>query len=409
MTVCKDVTGRSNASGKKSFHGTPSRLRPLADWPATRWLGNGRSVFGVPGLPVVLLLVLCSLLASGCQSDPSAQVKIDQMRAEILALEGRYAALRNDYEKVRRRLAAKGDPLAEQAAQPSALPLVYPPGATPLDSPEYPSAWDETGQHPGMQTPPPAPVPQTAPNGQGTSPDSVLEESDGVHLQAPGDARAVAAYPAAARTLAIAPPGSAVASLQIDRQQSHGINRDQLPGDDAIRLLVQPLDSHGRLVLNPTDMELTLSDYSRAGNTRLGRWRFSRQVIQGFLQGRSTPNGIPLQVSVDSHRFGSNEVMAELSVRSPQGEELLVREIISVEPAQLRSDRQAFSLEQLPLPSGTQGLADLHYDLPPSANGPEVVPTYLPRGGSTAPSFNGAGETPAGETTASPGWSPNRE
>lgn len=336
---------------------------------------------------------------SGCQTDQTAQVKINQMRAELLAIEGRYAALRHDYEKVRRRLAAQGDPLSDGTSQPSALPLVYPPGDTPLDQMPSSDIWSEP-LHPD-QVHPESGMPMPANEDTSAPTPSVLEN---VNFSGSSAHNAPA--------LTIAPPRSIPVQLLVDPQQSGGIDRDQQPGDEGVRIVVQPLDAQGRLVLQAGEFELRLLDYSREEGAELGHWRFSKVMIQKFLQTRSQRSGIPLQVTLRRQIPSNTELLAEVRMLLPNGQTLEHRELVQVQSGNLnvRNSTAPFSLDGMSFPQGTAGLAD--FGNSSNSVSEPVIPSYLPGdGGVTSPvsppaAANGSA---ADATAAVPGWSPTRQ
>lgn len=249
-------------------------------------------------------LLFGCLLSAGCRTDQAAQDGINQMRAEQIAIEDRYAALRNEYEKLRNRLAVQGDVAAEKPGHPSALPLNYPPGASPLDGvPSNDPAWDWSNKDfPALQSQPAeAPVPLLRPNG------SVLE----------GDSGSSPAKPSRVDL----DPGQTQVTRSPDGQQV------------TLRMVARTSDAAGRAA-NPTGTySIRLLDASAGGNSRvIGDWNFPAESIRRFIaangggQGRAAQVGVPLEVSFVAAGSQATQWLAELEYFPSQGKKLTCRE-----------------------------------------------------------------------------------
>jgi len=282
------------------------------------------------------------LFIGGCRTDQAAQDHINQMRAEQIAIEDRYAALRNEYEKLRNRLAAQGDPEAKAPRHPSALPLNYPPGTAPLDDLSLEAAWGDfdsawppnPGNIPGTQPPIGSAVPDLR------APNSVLEPPLGGTRQK---------------------FEWAVPHRLILRNDS--TNRDRSSAQAlAVRLLVTPIGQDGRPARPDGTYTLRLSDPTQSGDpAEIGYWQFPAEAVRAHLQRVESPAnfaGVPLEVSVAHLQRPPSQLLAELEFHSLTGQRLASREILRFPAPAAAPNGTAFRdwAATLPVPAGVQGL-----------------------------------------------------
>jgi len=276
-------------------------------------------------------LLLC-FSGLGCRTDQAAQDGINQMRAEQIAIEDRYAALRNEYEKLRNRLAAQGDAAAQNPEHPSALPLTYPPGAVPLDGvPGGDPAWAwPNDDFPNLQRQPlEAPVPALRPGG------SVLEGPP-------------------------AGPPAKPARVELDAGQTRvmrGADGQQV----TLRMVARTTDGAGRAANPNGTYSLRLRETTAGGNGQvIGDWNFPAESIRRFVaanggsQGRAAEAGVPLEVSFVDIGGQATQWLAELEYFPSQGQKLSCREWVGENvagPPSLQS-----WVDQLPVPRDGRGL-----------------------------------------------------
>lgn len=325
---------------------------------------------------LVMVLVLVPLLNLGCRTDQAAQDGINQMRAEQIAIEDRYAALRNEYEKLRNRLAAQGDPAAQSPTNPSALPLTYPPGPSPLD--------DAANTNPPWNWPT----------------EDLLQLPDNPALAPglnPGSNPAANPQPAQPPTGSVlqsdpsAPPAKPT-RVELDPSQTRVIR-----GGDGqqvtLRMVARTSDESGRAA-NPTGTySLRLLAMTPDGANRVvGDWNFPAESIRRFVaangggQGRAAQAGVPLEVSFVDTSGRATRWMAELEYFPTQGQKLRSQQWVGENVADAPS-LQSW-VDQLPLPRDGRGLM---------TTGTAAAPT----GTAVAPAHTG------GNTTG-PTWSPQR-
>lgn len=345
--------------------------------PASRWTRVPRilGTANFTALPTGLLILLL-LLNLGCRTDQAAQDGINQMRAEQIAIEDRYAALRNEYEKLRNRLAAQGDSASQNPTHPSALPLTYPPGPSPLDdgnNTHAPWNWptEDLLQLPDTPAPAPGLNPGSNPAANPQSPErptgSVLENEPS------------------------APPAKPT-RVELDGSQTQVI-RSQDGQQVTLRMVARTSDAAGRAA-NPTGTySLRLSATTPSGANRVvGDWNFPAESIRRFVaangggQGRAAQAGVPLEVSFVDTSGRATQWMAELEYFPTPGQKLVSQQWVGENVADAPS-LQSW-VDQLPLPRDGRGLMTTGTSAPPT--GTAVAPTNT------------------GGSTTGPTWSPQR-
>jgi hypothetical protein len=285
----------------------------------------------------VLLIGLGLLSPGGCRTDQAAQDHINQMRAEQIAIEDRYAALRNEYEKLRNRLAAQGDPDAKSSPHPSALPLTYPPGSAPIDELSDELSLDAAWGQPdfGREA-----------TGDPSSPVLVVPD-----LRAPHSVLDPAAN------------GSGPAMWSVPAELL--VRRDTSPPPDpadqtfTVRLIVTPVGQDGRAARPDGTYTLRLSDPTKVGDAaQLGYWHFPAEVVRTYLRNFRSPEGfagVPVQVSLPGMQRPPSQMLAELEFHSVRGQRLDTRLILDQLPAGGGQGTPS-AAAILPVPTGVQGL-----------------------------------------------------
>ena len=313
-----------------------------------RYVQTWRRVWaGLAGLSAAFLL--------GCQTDQVAQESINQMRAEQIALEDRYASLRNEYEKLRNRLAARGDAESKNPAYPSALPLTYPPGQSPVDlelgDPLGDQAWSMDAGLELSPTNDPArtPIPQLG------SQNSVLESN----------------------TPQVAP--TAIPTKVYLVEPSTRVTPGANPNTYILRLVTQVVTDLGEPANPIGTYSLRLIDPRRRGaDSMIGSWQFPAEKIRTFASNTAqVANGMPLEVSFSFPANSPPELIAEIEFHPVAGSKLTCRGFVGGSP---NGEGQTKPwIDTLPVPQDSSGLM---------------------RGSSTA--------KPGQAASSSPTWSPVR-
>lgn len=346
-----------------------------------------RRSFGQVAL--TLGLVVGGPVIPGCRTDQAAQDGINQMRAEQIAIEDRYAALRNEYEKLRNRLAAQGDADAQNPAHPSALPLTYPPGSAPLDGvPSNDQAWDWPNEdfRDLQRQPGETPVPELRPSAPAGSP-SAPAGSPGAPVGSPG---APAERPSG--SVLEGQPGSPPTKptrVELDPGQTR-VTRSPDGQQITLRMVARTTDAAGQAA-NPTGTySLRLLDNVAGGDNRvIGDWNFPAESIRRFVaangggQGRAAQVGVPLEVSFVAAGSQATQWLAELEYFPTQGQKLTSRQWVG--DATNADPSLPSWVDQLPLPRDGRGLM------------------------STGTGATGTGATGTGSTGDGPSWSPQRQ
>jgi len=269
----------------------------------------------------LLALGLLGLGLAGCQTDQVAQDAINQIRAEKLATEDRYIALRHEYEKLRNRLAAQGDAEAKDPQYPSALPLIYPPGPSPLDlAPASQAAWNWDA------------------SADFTPAAADYREGEPSHVLPP-----LQQSPHQLEIYNVQVDGGSAASSQVQ-----------------LRLVVRPTDALGRPSNPIGTYSLRLADPTQIGQgAELGTWNFSAEAIRQFFATRSPQKqaaGMPLQVALKSGGKLPRQILAEIEFYPLVGDKVVGREIVSLSPGGNSGPSIHEWAATLPVPRGTSGL-----------------------------------------------------
>ena len=80
-----------------------------------------------------------------------------------------------------------------------------------------------------------------------------------------------------------------VEGIELNRYLTGGLDRDGIPGDELLSVLIVPTDSQGNLVKAPGSVSLAVFDLSKPeSQQRIGRWEFTPQKsdslwVSGFL------------------------------------------------------------------------------------------------------------------------------
>lgn len=316
-----------------------TRTKPgLAERAAPRCAGLRHALTGSPKSVIALALSVVGGAFVGCQTDHAAQDSINQMRAEQLALEDRYASLRNEYEKLRNRMAAKGDAESQNPAHPSALPLTYPPGGSPLDlelsDPAGEQAWSME-ESPSLYS---GPGSQGAPVPSLRTGSSVIESRDSTVV-------APTAVPTAIPT-----------RIQLVDQQTQ-----LTPGPNAnsfvLRVLVRsttdaqenanPVGTYSLRLINPR---------SGGADSLVGSWQFPAEKIRGFATSNpaQAANGVPLEVAFAIMGDAAPELIAEVEFHPVVGKQLRCRGFVG---GAANGDGQFKQwIDTLPVPKDGRGL-----------------------------------------------------
>lgn len=293
------------------------------------------------------------VLSTGCQTDPVAQDQINQMRAEQIAIEDRYSALRNEYEKLRNRLAARGDSEAKNPPHPSALPLTYPPGESALDlelsGPVDDHAWNmETNPEPSDANSQRVPIP-------------AISNSNSVLDQPTGTASIASATPT---------------QLKLAESQTQ-LSPGATTGSFVLRIVARPMTDSGEAANPIGTYSLRLINPRATGaDAPVGYWNFPAEKIRGFVSGNpaEVAQGVPLEVGFAYAGPAAPELVAEIEFHPVNGKKLTCRTFVGV-ASDSGGDLKQW-IDTLPVPQDASGLMQGS----PSTNGPSATnsPTWSP-------------------------------
>ncbi|MBL8890733.1 MAG: hypothetical protein JNL67_12210 [Planctomycetaceae bacterium] len=284
-----------------------------------------------------------------------AQDQINQMRAEQIALEDRYSALRNEYEKLRNRLAARGDVESKNPPHPSALPLTYPPGESTLDL-ELNGPIDEQAWNLDANTE------SSAANAQRSPVPAISNSNSTSVLDRTTDATAIAT---------VTPT-----QLQLVEGQTQ-LTPGTAPGSFVVRVVARPMTDSGQAANPIGTYSLRLINPRAAGSDApIGYWNFPAEKIRGFVGANPAlaANGVPLEVGFAFSGPSAPELVAEIEFHPVNGQKLTCRTFVGV-AAGSNGDLKQW-IDTLPVPQDASGLMQGS----PSTNGPSATnsPTWSP-------------------------------
>ena len=261
-----------------------------------------------------LLIVLAAVAASGCRSDVHRELlerelrwqeeEIDHMESHVIEYKRRLASLQRENAALREKLAAaqarleaqqqererssrstrQGRPEPEDEGPPAAerddrdAPFngrperAAPGGGMPEGEPgELPP--DDTGELPALE-----PLPN---NNDGNNQPGKPDPAQGSGAAGNASGAPVRAGPSAR--------GSSIERIVLNQQGTHGFDADGRPGDDGIRILIEPRDRQGRIVHVPGELHVELYAPTSEGEIPVARWIFTSD--QTALRLSATPEG----------------------------------------------------------------------------------------------------------------------
>lgn len=325
------------------------------------------------------LLIIFSLMAIGCNSDPRCRRETALLRAEILDLEDKYYLLKSENESL---LASQGISsetyLGESYPSDSYLgnqsfeqPQAY---YTDTGEPYYPMVDGEQlvadeityeDQQPNADinlAPDDSITPLMGDQIQGNRLDSVDDATSIVQLDAPANDNDLL-YNATSRTpepdwldpssdmnlLLDAPEVSSidmeigydqskpildVTEVVINRSASMGHDTDGYPGDEGLDLLIQTRTADGRNELVAGDLTVSVIDPEQTGERqRIGLWKFLSEETKLFFANNELESyGILLHLPWEQQTPVSKKLMVHVRFSTPDGREMTTSSEIRITP-----------------------------------------------------------------------------
>jgi hypothetical protein len=115
-------------------------------------------------------------------------------------------------------------------------------------------------------------------------------------------------------------PGEKVSQLWIDSQETSGVNTDQRLGDDALKIVFQPLNAQGNAIVPHGKVTVVVLDPAKTGeHARIGKWEWNAtEVRQQALQ--SGGKKLALEIPWQNQYPENSELALFIRYETPQGE-----------------------------------------------------------------------------------------
>jgi len=215
--------------------------------------------------------------------------------------------------------------------------------------------------------------------------------------------------PEASAARQLPPPAESrdVVQLALSRTGCGGYDADGKPGDDGLRVLLEPRDADGRLVAAPAEVAIVLLDPAIDGEAaRVGRWDFTSDEIARRLGKGNSDRGIELKTPWPSRPPQHNELHLFVRYTTQDGRRMEsdtpVRIALAGEPS-----RRWSPTEPARTPGPPSG--------PATGSGPALRAEQPAEGHRSPPHVRlqqtptPAKSPPAAPSAALPVWSPNRQ
>jgi hypothetical protein len=299
-----------------------------------------------------LLLMAGLLTATGCRSDPN----IALLEAELRWMEDQYYGLENQYNRKCQELHSCR--LANQALQQSGArtrqPASQPRSGEPTPAERPPSSRRRNGETP---LPPVEPMIEGVPpvggssDGSGDLPvnsdleDEPLPRPLQLHeplppgnSRAPGEFRSVA-WPDAPATSAPVHDAE-VLRIVLNRQLTGGYDRDGVPGDDGILVVIEPQNRAGQFVPVAGPVSLTLTDPRAHDSSELiAAWRLTEEQAAVKLRRSLLGRGLHLELPWPDAPPTTNMLKLTVNFTTVDGRKLLAMRDLTIEPPRSISSR----------------------------------------------------------------------
>lgn len=369
------------------------------------------------------LLGFTAMLA-GCAADPYLNQHIEATNAEYRALEDYVNQLEHENDELCSevdRLAEENERLKKGEAPRSRGTTRSPArerGPDSLEPPRIENPNLEVPQielpgnpppvrPPGAFTPPPGATraPSLAPADAGTRARPVFEEEE---APAPRDEPAPPVMELPPPSVQPAPPAKPVEPEPIDGRVTHlflhpssgGVDFDPRPGDDGVRIVLEPRNRQDQFVSQPGAVSIALLDPSKQGDAaRVALWTFSGDAIGKKISRSGEDRGVVLQLPWPAKAPDQAKLRLFVRYVTPDGRQLRQeRDVFITTPSQFSQRWTPRNGERLASPAVRAPAGQ-----PPPQSPPPAEPTRSaanPRSAEPQPTAGEASPSPA--VTAAP-------
>ncbi len=206
------------------------------------------------------IVILLSLICSGCRVNPRAEREIALLRAEILDLEDQYYMIKSQRDSAVSRLHECGISYDPQGFPVEGLPGNPIGSGTNVIYENAPGVFDRPTLKIEDQDPPKKPA-----TSRQTPPSSASYARTTRQRTATGDA-------------------NSVSKVMVNRRLSGGQDLDGITGDEGISLMIQPLDDSGAVQKAAGQVVVRIDEDLGAATARqIGLWEFTSDEIESFF------------------------------------------------------------------------------------------------------------------------------
>jgi hypothetical protein len=278
------------------------------------------------------IFVVC-FIAIGCNSDPRCRRETALLRAEILDIEDKYYLLKSQRDAAIAELNADGKTDLAQRIFPQVYlddagttyengviyddDMIYdgvpfddsPANTIPIDAPENRIPRESIESVPSQDSIP--------------SPDSIFGTSNSRRQRRAPESNL--AKSGAARSSTLVKTNSAntgVTGITIHRGETRGQDIDGKPGDEGLRVLIQPKSASGETLLEPGQLTVSVIDPdATSANQRIGLWKFlPEETALFFTEGSSPTDGILLNLPWDQATPRGKQVVVFARFQTEDGQ-----------------------------------------------------------------------------------------
>jgi hypothetical protein len=252
------------------------------------------------------LFLLAILALAGCRTQPYVNAHIESVNAEyreledyVYALEAENARLHQELEGIRT-VTPTTRPGASEAPRGGLFrrPGTVPSRLAPSDPNMEPPVIELPGESPGP--PPPASrsrLQRPAADPADTPPNIELPSRPGPPAEETLPLPAAPPTPTTPEPISTPPEDKSITHLFVNPLQTGGIDLDSQPGDDGLRVVIEPRNAGGQFVPEAGAVSIVVLDSAREGEAaRVARWDFDLSAARQMLAASAPGRGLKIEV-----------------------------------------------------------------------------------------------------------------
>jgi hypothetical protein len=183
---------------------------------------------------------------------------------------------------------------------------------------------------------------QPSPEVELPSEGSVIDEFDGISILDPSSPRMKAELSASSKVVA------RVSRIQINPSVSRGENTDGIPGDDELKLLLQPMTESGNVLEQAGNLTISLVDpAAEQGQQQVGYWEFVRNETELFFARDEFNNrGLLLNLPWSDAPPSNANLTVYVRYETPSGNVIETTDGVTIDPPSPSLSQQYRRVEQ---------------------------------------------------------------